>query len=47
MVILVLKLLGRDLGWLLLTDGRYSEVVVSTGLTVYKIFLRNGFTLDR
>ena len=34
---LVLKLLGRDLGWSLLTGGRYSEVVVSTGLTVLKI----------
>ena len=31
---LVLKLLGRDLEWSLLTGGRYSEVVVSTGLTV-------------
>ncbi len=31
---LVLKLLGQDLGWLFLTGGRYSEVVVSTGLTV-------------
>jgi hypothetical protein len=34
---LVLKLLGRDLEWSLLTGGRYSEVVVNTGLTVYKI----------
>jgi hypothetical protein len=33
---LVLKLLGRDLEWPLLTGGRYSEVVVSTGLTVFK-----------
>ncbi len=31
---LVLKLLGQDLRWSLLTGGRYSEVVVSTGLTV-------------
>jgi len=34
-VVLVLKLLGRDLGWSLLTGGCYSEVVVSTGLTVH------------
>jgi len=32
---LVLKLLGRDLEWSLLTGGRYSEVVVNTGLTVF------------
>jgi hypothetical protein len=31
---LVLKLLGWDLGWSLLTSGDYSEVVVNTGLTV-------------
>ena len=31
---LVLKLLGRDLVRSLLTGGRYSEVVVNTGLTV-------------
>jgi hypothetical protein len=31
---LALKLLGRDLGWSLLTGGRYLEVVVCTGLTV-------------
>jgi len=35
---LVLKLLGRVLEWSLLTGGRYSEVVVNTGLTV------NSFT---
>ncbi len=34
-----LKLLGRDLEWLLLTGGRYSEVVVNTGLTVYLIII--------
>jgi hypothetical protein len=34
---LVLKLLRRDLEWSLLTGGRYSEVVVSTGLTVFGI----------
>ncbi len=33
-VVLVLKLLGQDLGLSLLRGGRYSEVVVSTGLTV-------------
>ena len=33
---LVLKLLGRDLEWSLLTGGRYSEVVISSGLTVAK-----------
>jgi len=33
-VALVQSLLGRVLGWSLLTGGRYSEVVVSTGLTV-------------
>jgi len=32
-VVLVLKLLGQDLGWSLLTGGRYLEVVASTGLT--------------
>ncbi len=31
---LMLKLLGRVLEWSLLTGGRYSEVVVNTGLTV-------------
>jgi hypothetical protein len=36
-VVLVLKLLERDLGWSLLTGGRYSEVDISTGLTVLKI----------
>ncbi len=36
-VVLVLILLGRDLGWWLLTGGRYSEVVVNTGLTVLSI----------
>jgi hypothetical protein len=35
-VFLVPKLLGRDLGWSLLTGGCYSEVVDSTSLTVYK-----------
>jgi hypothetical protein len=28
-------LFGQDLGWSLLTGGRCSEVVVSTGLTVF------------
>ncbi len=36
-VVLTLKLLGRDLGLLFLTGGRYLEVVVSTGLTVHDI----------
>jgi hypothetical protein len=40
---LVLKLLGQDLGWSLLTGGRYSEVVVSTSLTVFQIILFKGF----
>ncbi len=31
---LVLKVALRDLGWPLLTGGRYSEVAVNTGLTV-------------
>ncbi len=31
---IVIKLLGQDLGWSLLTGGCYSEVVVSTSLTV-------------
>ena len=35
-VTLVLKQLGRDLRWLLLTGGHYSEVVNNTGLTVLK-----------
>ena len=34
---LVLKLLGRVLEWSLLTGGRYSEVVVNTGLTVFQV----------
>ncbi len=33
-VVLVLNLLGQVLGWSLLAGGRYSEVVVNTGLTV-------------
>jgi len=33
-VYLVLKLLGWDLEWSLLTGGHYSEVVVNTDLTV-------------
>ncbi len=37
-VALVLILFGRDLVWSLWTGGRYSEVVVSTGLTV-QLFL--------
>ncbi len=36
----LLKLLGRDSEWSLLIGGRYSEVVVNTGLTVLKC-LRN------
>ena len=32
---LVLKVAWPDLGWPLLTGGRYSEVAVSSGLTVY------------
>jgi hypothetical protein len=32
---LVLKVAWPDLGWPLLTGGRYSEVAVNTGLTVY------------
>ena len=39
-VVLVLKLLGWDLECSLLTGGRYSEVVVRTGLTVH-IFFQN------
>jgi hypothetical protein len=31
---LVLKVAWPDLGWPLLTGGRYSEVAVNTGLTV-------------
>jgi len=34
---LVLKLLGRDLGWSLLTSGCSLEVVVSSGLTVQRL----------
>jgi len=34
---LVLKLFGRDLGWSLLAGGCYSEVVVSSGLTVHRL----------
>jgi hypothetical protein len=33
------KFFGRDLGWLLLTGGYCSEVVVSTGLTVVEVNL--------
>jgi hypothetical protein len=33
---LVLKVAWPDLGWPLLTGGRYSEVAVNTGLTVYR-----------
>jgi hypothetical protein len=33
---LVLKLLGRDLGWSLLTGGCNSEVGVTSGLTVQR-----------
>ncbi len=38
-VALVLIMLGRDLGWSLLTGGCYSELVVNTSLTV---LLSNG-----
>jgi hypothetical protein len=31
-------IVGRDLGWSLLTGGRYSEVVVNTGLTLLENF---------
>jgi hypothetical protein len=34
---LVLKVAWPDLGWPLLTGGRYSEVAVNTGLTVILI----------
>ncbi len=34
---LVLELVWPDLVWPLLTGGRYSEVAVSTGLTVHEI----------
>ncbi len=34
---LVLKVAWPDLGWPLLTGGRYSEVAVNTGLTVCPI----------
>jgi hypothetical protein len=34
---LVLKVAWPDLGWPLLTGGRYSEVAVNTGLTVHSI----------
>ncbi len=49
---LVLKLLGRVLEWSLLTGGRYLEVVVNTGLTVFKNtkcgfpLQNNGFDSD-
>ena len=43
---LVLKLLGRYIGWLLLTGGRYSEVVVSAGLTVIETPEFNGPEFD-
>jgi hypothetical protein len=39
-VVLLLKLLLGDLGWSLLTDDRYSEVVANTGFTVH------GFIAD-
>jgi len=32
-VTLILKLLGRDLGWSLLTGDFYSKVVVRAGMT--------------
>jgi hypothetical protein len=32
---LLLKVAWPDLGWPLLTGGRYSEVAVNTGLTVF------------
>jgi hypothetical protein len=35
---LVLKVAWPDLGWPLLTGGRYSEVAVITGLTVFIIY---------
>jgi hypothetical protein len=35
---LVLELVWLDLDWPLLTGGHYSEVAVSTGLTVYFLF---------
>ena len=38
---LVLKMLGRDLEWSLLTGGRYSEVVVNTCLTVVVSYFCN------
>jgi hypothetical protein len=42
-VALVQSLLGRVLGWSLLAGGRYSEVVVSTSLTVF-IFVKGFMT---
>ena len=42
---LVLKLLGRDLEWPLMTGGRYSEVVVSTGLTVLVLNFKKSYVL--
>jgi hypothetical protein len=37
---LVLKLIWPDFVWPLLTGGRYSEVAVSTGLTVFGNILK-------
>ena len=36
---LVLKVLGRDEEWSLLTGGHYLEVFVSTGLTVHTVII--------
>ena len=44
---LVLKMLGRDLEWSLLTGGCYSEVVVSTGLTVLPKTVKWLFTASK
>ncbi len=37
---LLLKLVWLELFWWLLTGGRYSEVAVNTGLTVYEFVLQ-------
>jgi hypothetical protein len=44
---LVVELLWADLVWPLLTGGRYSEVAVSTGLTVLQWKLLTVITLTQ
>ncbi len=44
---LVMKLLGQDLEWSLLTRGRCSDLVVSTGLTeLLKAMVLNRLASD-